>query len=128
MARIKSSLDMSDTFPRTSADEGSTMSKDYADIDQTIYRESFSVFGSDPFAADETVLDEQGGIFQLLDQFVARANYLCIFYERAVRFICLNHFVRLFCPDDCYRCLIYISPLSRSRMIRSDWGEAARMR
>jgi len=69
MARTKSARDMSATYPKTSVEEGSwKLALIIVVWVNTVHRESFSVFGIDPFATNEGVLNEQQWIVQLQNQ------------------------------------------------------------
>ena len=94
----KSSRDKSATCPRTSAVEGSTLvSNRKRSWWSTIYGKGFAILGINPFATDETFLDEQGTVFQLNRISACFAVlYLCILNEFAVSIgisVLLNHFL-----------------------------------
>jgi len=66
IARTKSARDISATCPKTSAEEGSsTLALIVVVWGNTVHRESFSVFGTDPFTTYERFLNEQKWIVQL---------------------------------------------------------------
>ena len=71
MARTKSARDMSATYPKTSVEEGSwKLALIIVVRVNTVHRESFSVFGIDPFTTNECFLNEQKWIVQLQNQSV----------------------------------------------------------
>src|SRR5437016_1851528 len=101
----------------------------------TINLESFSRFGSYPFTANESILNEERCVFQLqlLDIFSKRLYYLGVSDEFAVGFcisVCLNHCLCVsgdFISIGCFASPFINNAIEKPSTDQKSWGIRAEM-